>query len=377
MARGELDAFMATMVAQPVGVEVAEAEELARVHYGLNARAVRLSGERDENFKLSDAAGGQYVLKIANAAEDPAVSDLPIAALLHIERVDPKFPCPRVIRTRDGDTQCWHEDRASGKRRAARLLTYVSGKTLRSATGSRAQRVACGRMAARLGLALRDFTHPAARRPLIWDLRHIGKTLKLLGEVPDLPEREAIGALLERIEMLLVIRFQRLRQQAIHNDLNDLNVLVDPADEAVIAGVIDFGDLVHTALVGDVAILATDLVVRGAGASSGAGGSRSAGAAGGGVPGARADGDAGGAGSSLRDSIADVVMAYHEITPLLPAELVLLNPLIAARILTCVVVGAWHRRRNPTGTHYSDMDPAVVRSRVQMAAELLATDMPL
>jgi Ser/Thr protein kinase RdoA (MazF antagonist) len=339
------------MVAQPVGVDVAEAEKLARVHYGLSTQATRLTGERDENFKLLAADGAQYVLKIANASEDPAVSDLPVAALLHIERADPKFPCPRVIRTRDDDTQCWYEDLGSGKRRAARLLTYLSGKTLRSAAESRAQRVACGRIAARLGLALREFTHPAARRPLIWDLRHVGKTLKLLDELPDLVEREAIAALIERIEMLLVIRFQRLRQQAIHNDLNDLNVLVDPADEAVVAGVIDFGDLVHTALVGDVAILAADLVVRRA---AGAGGA-----------------------SSLRDSIADVVMAYHEITPLLPAELVLLNPLIAGRILTDVVVAAWHRRRNPDGAHYRDLEPAIIRSRVQLAAELLATDMPL
>jgi Ser/Thr protein kinase RdoA (MazF antagonist) len=358
------------MVAQAVGVEPAEAEKLARVHYGLSTQAARLTGERDENFKLAAADGAHYVLKIASASEDPAVSDLPLAALLHIERVDPKFPCPRVIRTRDGDTQCWYEDPASGKRRAARLLTYVSGKTLRSAAGSRAQRIACGRMAARLGLALRDFTHPAAQRPLIWDLRHVGKTLKLLGELPDLAEREALAALIERIEMLLVIRFQRLRQQAIHNDLNDLNVLVDPADEAVVTGVIDFGDLVHTALVGDVAILAADLVVRGA-AGVGAGTSGDDGGRG-----ARVNATAGGAGS-VRDCIADVVMAYHEITPLLPAELVLLNPLIAGRILTDVVVASWHRRRNPAGTHYSDLEPAVIRSRVQLAAELLATDMPL
>jgi len=126
--------------------------------------------------------------------------------------------------------------------------------------------------------------------------------------------------------------------------MNDLNVLVDPADEAVVVGVIDFGDLVHTALVADVAIVAADLVVSGA---------------------------------PVRDAIADVVMAYHEITPLQPMELVLLNPLIAGRILTDVVVASWHRKRNPAGTHYSDLDPTVVRARVQLATELLATDMPL
>src|SRR5262249_15327893 len=153
--------FMATMVAHPVAIGVADAEKLANAHYGLRATATRLTGERDENFKLSCADGAQYVLKIANASEDPSISDLPVAALLHVERVDPRFPCPRVIRTREGDTQCWYEDGA-GARRAARVLTYMPGKALRSSSRSRAQRIACGHMAARLGLALRDFSHPAA-----------------------------------------------------------------------------------------------------------------------------------------------------------------------------------------------------------------------
>jgi hydroxylysine kinase len=343
MRGGGLGAFMATMVASSVAVSVEDAEKLARERYGLTATVTRLTGERDENFKLSCADGAQYVLKIASAAEEPAVTDLPTAALLHLERTDPDLPCPRVIRNLEGATQFRHED-GEGRQRTVRMLTYLPGKTLRSSVRSRAQRVACGRIAARLGLALRDFTHPAARRPLIWDLRNVGKTLALLEEVPTLPEKDAITGLLERVDMLTAIRFQRLRHQVIHNDLNDLNLLVDPLDETVISGVIDFGDLVHTALVADVAIVAADQIATG---------------------------------GSVRDSIADIVMAYHETVPLLPPELVLLNPLIAGRILTDIVVASWHRHRNPAGTHYSDPDPELVRARVELAAELLSTDMPL
>jgi hydroxylysine kinase len=108
--------------------------------------------------------------------------------------------------------------------------------------------------------------------------------------------------------------------------------------------VIDFGDVVHTALIADVAIVAADQITDG---------------------------------TPARDSIADIVMAYHEVTPLLPPELVLLNPLIAARILSDILVASWHRHRNPGGTHYSDLDPAFVRARVQLAADLLSTEMPL
>src|ERR1700761_8658983 len=110
MATGDLDAFMATMVAAPVAVSVAEAEKLAFEHYGLRSTAQRLTGERDENFHLVCSDAAQYVLKIANAAEDPAITDLPTAALLHLERVDGGIPCPRVMRNLAGNTLCRWED---------------------------------------------------------------------------------------------------------------------------------------------------------------------------------------------------------------------------------------------------------------------------
>ncbi|HVW71155.1 MAG TPA: phosphotransferase, partial [Steroidobacteraceae bacterium] len=311
MGAGELEAFTATLVAAPTPVSIEEAAELAWTRYGLKATATRLTGERDENFRLTCPDGAQYVLKIANTAEDPIVTDLPTAALLHLERVDPDFPCPRVLRDLDRRTQSRYEDR-SGAQRTLRILTFLSGTVLRSAPHSRERRAACGRLGARLGVAFRGFTHPAASRPLIWDLRHVGKALLLLPELPDLPARAAIAALLRAVDARIAQGFESLRQQTIHNDLNDLNLLVDARDGSRIVGVIDFGDLAQTALVADVAIMASYQIAPD---------------------------------EPARNSIADIVMAYHQTTPLRPEELAMLNPLIAGRILTDVVIPAWHRRR--------------------------------
>ncbi|MDB6090511.1 MAG: aminoglycoside phosphotransferase [Gammaproteobacteria bacterium] len=339
----DLNAFMATMVGSSAPVAPDEAQELARDLYGLEVTAARLTGERDENFKLSCRDGSQYVLKISNIAEDPAVTDLPIAALLHIERVDPGFPCPRLLRDRDGRTMARYEDR-TGLTRTVRVLTYLQGKTLRSSARSRAQRTACGRVAARLGIALRPFAHPAAHRPLIWDLRNVGRTLALLEELPAFPHRDAVAVSVGRIEARIASPFERLRQQVVHNDLNDMNVLVEPAAETVIAGVIDFGDLAHTALIADVAIAAADLIKDEV---------------------------------SPHHSILDLAIAYHETTPLLPPELSMLNSLIAGRLLMDLVIPSWHRARNPHGTHYADLDPESVRARLELARELLSRDMTL
>jgi len=331
---------MATMVATSAPVSCDDASTFARECYGLEAVATRLTGERDENFKLSCADSRQFVLKIASAAEARDVTDLPTAALLHVECVDPGFPCPRVLRNRDGLTLSMYWA-AAGSQRTARILTYLQGKTLRSSTRSREQRRACGRMAARLGLALRTFSHPAAERLLIWDLKHVGRTLGLLEELGDFPAKDVVAALISRIETRIQAEFGSLRQQVVHNDMNDLNVLVDPDDEDEVVGVIDFGDLVFTALVADVAILAADQIDTT---------------------------------RSPRDSITDVVMAYHATTPLLPQELAMLNPLIAGRLLADVVIASWHRQRNPAGTHYSDLDSEFVKARVRLAEEVLGME---
>jgi Ser/Thr protein kinase RdoA (MazF antagonist) len=67
----------------------------------------------------------------------------------------------------------------------------------------------------------------------------------------------------------------------------------------------------------------------------------------------------------------DLVMAYHEAVPLLPQELAMLNPLIAGRILTDILISSWHRRRNPAGTHYVDLEPEYIRARVNLAGEVM------
>ena len=48
-------------------------------------------------------------------------------------------------------------------------------------------------------------------------------------------------------------RLASLRSQVIHNDYHLYNVLVAPDDHARIVGVIDFGDMLHAPLVGEVA----------------------------------------------------------------------------------------------------------------------------
>jgi hypothetical protein len=128
----------------------------------------------------------------------------------------------------------------------------------------------------------------------------------------------------------------------VHNDLNPLNILVDPADASRVTGVIDFGDMTRTALIADVAVAAAEL-----------------------IPVECVDpGEA-------RDSILDVTRAYHERVPLLPAELALLGALTAARLLMTVVIHEWHVQRNPGSGHHQALEEEFMRARLHIAEALL------
>ena len=335
----DVDAFMATMVMHSHPLSLEGAMGLVREYYGLDAHAVRLTGERDENFRVRAGDGSEYVLKLAHPAEDPAVSDLATAALLHLESHDPALPCPRVVRERSGRTQVRFRDER-GVERTARLLSFLPGQPLLSVAASRDLRAACGRLGGRLTRALRTFAHPAAHRVVVWDVGRAAHLVRLLGEVPGFPHRQDAGSVLERIVPRIDSQFPILRQQVVHNDLNPRNVLVTPAGE--VSGVIDFGDLTYTAIIADVAVTAAELIPEQCTAGGGA----------------------------AATSVREVANAYHESVPLLPEERAMLGTLVAARLVANLVVHEWHLHRNPAGEHYRPLAADFIRERLQIAAEL-------
>ena len=236
----------------------------------------------------------------------------------------------------------------SGAERTARVLTYLPGKLLGAASRSRRQRAACGRIGARLALALRGFEHPTAERKVVWDLRHTGHMRALLGELPRFPFQPAAGRLIERLAARIDSELPLLRHQVVHNDLNPLNILVDPADESRVTGVIDFGDMTRTALIADVAVTAAEL-----------------------IPPDCVDP------AAARDSVVDVASAYHEGVPLLGAELALLGALTAARLVMTVVIHEWHVERNPAGGHFKALAEDFMRTRLDIADRLLLEEFRL
>ncbi|MBI1378618.1 MAG: phosphotransferase [Frankiales bacterium] len=221
--------------------------------WGLVARdLVRLDTERDDTF-LATLGSDTVVVKVAHPADDAALVDLQVRALQHAADRDPALPLPR-LRPDTAGAPVRRVAGAQGEPRLARVLDYLPGSTLEYALTDAAQRRAVGRAAGRLSAALADFDHPAAGRVLPWDLQQVASLRPLLAAIGDPAVATDVAAVLDRYDAEVGPRLRAARQQVVHNDLNPDNVLVDPAGPEFVTGILDFGDVVRTAVVADLAV---------------------------------------------------------------------------------------------------------------------------
>lgn len=309
---------LAVLAARGPDMSAAEAEATVLATYGILARATPLASERDQNLLMTAADGRRTVFKLCNAAQDEAVARFQVRALQHVAAVEPDLPVPRVLPTVSGDPLFRWRD-ASGSIHTGWLASYLSGVPMAERPRTEIQAARFGTLAARLGRALRGFSDPASEHDLLWDLRHAPHVADLLRFVPEERDRTLAAAALERFRDHVLPRLAGLRRQVIHNDLNPHNVLVDPDRPDEPCGIIDFGDMVSGALVGDVAVAAAYLVAADA------------------------------------DPLALVrrfVAAYHAEVPLEREEIEILPDLVATRHAMTCAIAAWRAERYPDNAAY-------------------------
>ena len=291
----------------------AEAEALAAARWGIEGRATPLAAEVDQNFRIAGAAGS-FLLKVVPADETPSLTDLVTAALLHVERTC-EVPAQRVVMTADGEPLARCRD-ADGAERSARLTTFLEGRILSTVTLDRALRKRVGGALAELAGALRSFEHPGADRDLSWDLRHAAEMDAMLAELPADEGRAEPAEVLERFAAETAPRLEALPVQIVHNDLSrDNSVLLDSGE----VGVIDFGDVVRTQRVNDLAVAMADHLDGGPGQVAAA---------------------------------FDVAEGYLAAVPLRPGEIELLYDLTRTRIATRIVHAEWRANRFPENRDY-------------------------
>ena len=311
----------AVLQVPPPALSAADACDIGRASFGVDAAsALSLGSERDQAFLLTDAAGSPAaVLKVSNPAEDPAMLDMEALAAFHAVRCDPALNVAlprRAVQAADvppadgddvpGRRARWERD---GSAHWARAYDVLPGRArLDPVTLSDDAVIAWGETTARLGLALRGFIHPKAIRRLPWDIKHAASVRPMIAAIADRAARIAVTAALDRFDAAVAPRWKLLRTQVIHGDLTTDNVIAD--GDGLITGIVDFGDMSHTALAADLVSVLDSLVA--------------------------------GRGTAEMFRVARLVIdGYERVMPLEPIERELIGELWAARAAVTVAIGSW------------------------------------
>ena len=289
--------------------------------YGINGSATPLPSERDQNFLISLSEQDQFVLKIANSEESFEFLELQnqMIEFLAARRIDLEFP--RLVTAQSGQTIA--TIKAADIKHFVRLFTWLAGICLAEIqTHSRHLLGSLGRALAQMDAALAEFSHPAAHRSFYWDLRNAAMARELVALLPG-DRRKIVERFFAEWEK---IDWASLRFSIIHNDGNDYNILVrgDPPSTGRVTAILDYGDVVYSATVCNLAVALAYVML------------------------------------DKPDPIgaaAQVVAAYHEINPLTESEVDALYTLAVTR-LCCSVCYAARQTRDVPENEYLNISNA-------------------
>ena len=291
-------------------------KELLHKHYEIAISSIeKIHGYEDQNFLLKDVEGKKLVVKVATDLMDPYFLEAQLKAMAHLRKKDNDIRIQHVLANLDGGA--YTTLYIDGKPLYLRVLSYLEGTFMGDIKDCPIQVVeSLGTTLANMDFQLRDFNHPAAYRFMEWDLAQVLNCRDHLFHIKDREKRTMADYFLLQYEMEVLPLQHKLRKAVIHNDANDYNVLVK---DGQVSGVIDFGDMVESQLINNVAVACTYVMFK------------------------RED--------PLTAALA-LVKSYHEVYPLRETELSILYYLIAARLCMSVTTSAMQRSKSDNAHHF-------------------------
>jgi len=284
--------------------------------YAIRADIKQLDGYENLNYLVKVEDKPKYILKLnSDLTERPflEVQDLVYQQLEALR----KFAFPQYVYGKDGKNIYLFTDDKGGQY-LAHLLEYIPGNFLTDVEKSAELIYKFGRFLAEVNLQLSNFNHPVIQaRHYKWDLQHFPEYRPYLKYIRRPIQRKYVEYFLLQFNENVLPNIHELRKSTIHSDANDWNVLTAKNE---ITGLIDFGDVVYSPTVNELAIAAAYMALDK---------------------------------EDPLDSITYLIKGYHEVYPLEMKEIDILYFLIAARLCTSVCQSAKSRADNPENDYAS------------------------
>ncbi|MCZ2338944.1 MAG: aminotransferase class III-fold pyridoxal phosphate-dependent enzyme [Chitinophagales bacterium] len=298
-----------------ISQDIHRVQKIAREAYGIIAEAKPLSGYEDINFLLETQQGEKFIFKISTASSclDFLQAQAEVMKLLSISNMKGHFP----VHIPNLNDELITISSSGGKVQYIRVLSWIEGDFwVNWLDKDRKLYESLGAFLGEMDSILNGLYISAAERYLSWDICRASDAVEHLQNIHD-PEKSRIaGYFLLQFHTEVFPKLNHLRKAIIHNDANDYNVLV--SDDKVV-GLIDFGDMVWSALINNLAIACTYAML------------------------------------DTNDPIEKaswVIGAYHRVYPLQLQEIDLLYYLIASRLSISVTQSATQMQKKSNNAHH-------------------------
>ncbi|MBS1598171.1 MAG: aminotransferase class III-fold pyridoxal phosphate-dependent enzyme [Bacteroidetes bacterium] len=292
-----------------------EIENLLKKYYQLDAKVKPLTGEYEFNYLLTAADGSKYIFKVASDDNSYDFFDAQVKIVNHLSQSEVADKFFRYIPNQDGQPITIFDD--GDRKYYLRLLTFLEGEfwvNIKEHPDSHYTEL--GIFLGKMDKSLQNFSHPAMHRYYVWDISNAADANRKLNCIKNHERRRIAGYFLLQFETEVQPLISSLRHTYAHHDANDTNILVQGNK---IAGLIDFSDMVYTALINNLAVACTYAMLN--------------------------------TGDPLRAATL-VVKGYHESFPLTEQELDLLYYLIASRLCVSVTQSAYNASIETNNEHH-------------------------
>ncbi len=232
--------------------------EFINFHYALTGELVDLPSYIDINYLLKAENCNKYVIKLASNQTSIDEIELENAAMQHLQNKALTIATPDVILSKNNNTILDYQIPEEKGTRKLRVVSFLAG-TLYSQSDSQDQNLqySLGVLVAQMAEALKDFDHTAAKRKLSWDIAQLLDLEKYLRYFHGEQQQILLRTFIE-FKQICYPQLIILPKQIIHNDANIHNLIVkEIKNKLYCSGIFDFGDLVYTQRICELAIAMT------------------------------------------------------------------------------------------------------------------------
>ena len=307
--------------------------------YGFQCEARELPSYSDQNFLITRDDGVKFVFKVANDEEPTEVLQFQQNVLMHLQKSDLSNQCPRVIAMVDGQRLGSMGQPSTHHTHPVWMVSFLDGKFMSKLPEySPGLLHHLGSFLGTLDRELQSFQHPAMHRDLPWDLKQAGKLLPMIEHIDSAEHRTLVTKFLNRSVDQRGPRWETLRTTVIHNDANDNNILVENTGTAWrIQGIIDFGDMLHSYTIGELAIASAYAILQAVDIEE------------------------------IVSMLCSLAQGYHRAWPLNSGEIDVLFDLVCLRLCTSVCMSARERKAAPDNAYLAVSEQPAWHALKQLA----------